>query len=73
MVLPIEKYKLTWSLWQPQCKKTEDANSDGEMQTLKANCKHFDNIKIKTIMYNLIQDQREAVSLQLMLICDKWM
>ena len=33
--------------YQPQCKKTEDEHSDNDMQTLKANCKQFDNIKSK--------------------------
>ena len=33
--------------YQPQCKKTEDEHSDSDMQTLKANHKQFDNIKIK--------------------------
>ena len=33
--------------YQPQCKKTEDKHSDNDIQTLKANCKQFDNIKSK--------------------------
>ena len=33
--------------FQPQCKKPEDERSDNDMQTLKANCKQFDNIKSK--------------------------
>ena len=33
--------------YQSQCKKTEDKCSDNDMQTLKANCKQFDNIKSK--------------------------
>ena len=35
---------------QPQCKETEDS----DMWTVKANCKHMDNLKVKTIKYNLI-------------------
>ena len=31
--------------YQSQCKKSEDEHSDSDMQTLKANHKHFDNIK----------------------------
>ena len=33
--------------YQSQCKKTEDEHSDNDMQTLKANCKQFDNNKSK--------------------------
>ena len=33
--------------YQPQCKKTEDEYSDSDLQTLKPNCKWFDNIKSK--------------------------
>ena len=33
--------------YQPQCKKAEDEHSDNNMQTLKANCKQFDSVKIK--------------------------
>ena len=33
--------------YQPQCKKTEDEHSYNDMQTLKANCKQFDNVKNK--------------------------
>ena len=46
--------------------ETEDEHSDSDMWTLKANCL----LKVKTIKYNLIQDQRETLSLQLNLICD---
>ena len=56
--------------YQPQCKKTEDEHSDNDMWTLKANCKHLTMLKVKTIKYNLILDQREILSLQLNLICD---
>ena len=33
--------------YQPQGQKTEDKHSDKDMQTLKANCKEFDNVKSK--------------------------
>ena len=56
--------------YQPQCKKTEDEHSDSNMHTLKANSKQSDNIKSKNNQGNLIQDQRETLSLQLNLICD---
>ena len=39
---------------QPQCKKTEDKNSDSNMQTLKGICKQFDDIKSKS---NQVQSQ----------------
>ena len=57
-------------LYQHQCKKSKDEHSDNDMQTLKANCKQFDNITSKTIKYNLLLDQRETLSLQLNLIYD---
>ena len=57
--------------YKPQCKKTEDEHSDSDMQTLKANCKQFDNVKSKKkIKYNLILDLRETLSLQLNFIYD---
>ena len=55
--------------YQPQCKKTEDENSDNNMQTLKTNCKKFGSIKSKTIKYNIILDQRGTLRPQLNLIC----
>ena len=34
--------------YQPQCRKTEDEQSDNNMQTLKASCKQFDSVKSKS-------------------------
>ena len=56
--------------YQPQCKKTENEHSDNDMQTLKANHKQFDNVKVKRIKCNIILDQREILCLLLNLICD---
>ena len=70
MLLPIEKTQAHLKPYQPQCKKTEDEHSDSNMHTLKANSKQSDNIKSKNNQGNLIQDQRETLSLQLNLICD---
>ena len=50
--------------------KTEDEYSDINMQILKANSSQFDSVKLKTIKYNLILDQRETLSPQFNLICD---
>ena len=47
--------------YQPQCKKTDDEHSDSDMQTLKANCKQFDNIKSKN---NQVQSCRFDFSLK---------
>ena len=44
------KTQAHWKPYQPQCKKTEDEHSDSDMQTLKANCKQFDNNESKIIM-----------------------
>ena len=56
--------------YQPQCKKTEDGNSDSDMWTLKAIHKQFDNNKIKNNQVQFHSRPKIDISLQLNLICD---
>ena len=70
MVLPIKKTQVHLKAYQPQCKKTEDEHSDTDMQTLKLTASSLIILKVKTISYNLILDQRETLRLQLNLVCD---
>ena len=56
--------------YHPQCKKTEDEHSNSDMWTLKLTTISLIILKVKTIKNNLIQDQRETLSLQLNLIYD---